>query len=114
MHPKPYDQWQHRGLTVAIHYDAFPLDPRQEFDYYGEEEVTAYMEGDVFGFVISDPHNEHLDSCWGFYGADRETMAYLREQANAAADAIADERQATRERRAAELRQAAQFWGLAA
>ena len=78
------------------------------------ETQDAYYQGDVYGFMVSDSHNEHLDSCWGFYGADRESMAYLRSEATAAADAIADDRQAARDRRAAELDRVASFWNLAA
>jgi len=217
MYPEPYDQWEHRGLTVAIHHETYPQNPRDSWDSLGTilgyapsawrrgtnysdrdapdlrytlpedviaepgtvyvplqyqdygsngarlladagatynpdihngviyvdrakwqreyrrtrltnalrarileclvdeiETQDAYYQGDVYGFVVSDSHNEHLDSCWGFYGADRESMAYLRSEATAAADAIADDRQAARDRRTAELDRVASFWNLAA
>lgn len=33
------------------------------------ETYNQYLAGDVYGFVISQ-NNEHVDSCWGFYGQD--------------------------------------------
>jgi hypothetical protein len=33
-------------------------------------EYSAYLSGEVFGFVIEDEAGEHLDSCWGFYKHD--------------------------------------------
>lgn len=37
----------------------------------GEVETFAmYLEGDVYGIVITDPDGEEVDSCWGFYGFD--------------------------------------------
>ena len=29
-----------------------------------------YLTGDIWGFVISDENEEHVNSCWGFYGYD--------------------------------------------
>ena len=34
------------------------------------EVYRQYMEGDIYGFVIEDEEETHLDSCWGFYGLD--------------------------------------------
>lgn len=31
------------------------------------EEYGAYIEGDVYGYVVKDPEGETVDSCWGFY-----------------------------------------------
>lgn len=33
-------------------------------------EYSAYLEGDVFGFTITDPDGEIIDGCAGFYGFD--------------------------------------------
>jgi hypothetical protein len=52
------------------------------------EEYGQYLEGDVYGYVITQkhcdaddcPHAEVVDSCWGFYGLD-----YARECARDAA-----------------------------
>jgi len=38
-----------------------------------EAEVEVYnqfLQGDVYGYVIEDDDNQHLDSCWGFYGLE--------------------------------------------
>lgn len=38
-----------------------------------ESEVKTYNQyitGDVYGFTITDPDGEEVDSCWGFYGDD--------------------------------------------
>jgi hypothetical protein len=51
------------------------------------EELNAYFAGDVFGYVI-EHDGEHVDSCWGFYGADS-----VREAANEAANAMKDDPQ---------------------
>jgi len=37
---------------------------------------AQYLEGDVYGIVITDPDGEQVDSCWGFYGFD-----YAKEEA---------------------------------
>jgi hypothetical protein len=28
----------------------------------------SYVRGDVYGYVIKDPREDNVDSCWGFYG----------------------------------------------
>jgi hypothetical protein len=40
------------------------------------EQYNQWAEGDVYGVVIADDDNDHIDSCWGFYGLD-----YARENA---------------------------------
>jgi hypothetical protein len=37
---------------------------------------AQYLEGDVYGIVITDPDGEEVDSCWGFYGFE-----YAKEEA---------------------------------
>jgi hypothetical protein len=37
---------------------------------------ATYLEGQVYGIVITDPDGEEVDSCWGFYGFD-----YAKEEA---------------------------------
>lgn len=34
------------------------------------DEFNAYLQGEVYGFVITGEDGERLDSCWGFYGFD--------------------------------------------
>lgn len=44
------------------------------------EEFSAYLNGEVYGFVIRDTRtDEALDSCWGYYGEQ-----FLREEATRA------------------------------
>ena len=31
-------------------------------------EYGAYVSGEVYGFTVSDPEGEEVDSCWGYYG----------------------------------------------
>lgn len=30
--------------------------------------LDQYLSGDVWGYVLTDDNDNHLDSCWGFYG----------------------------------------------
>lgn len=46
------------------------------------ETYSQYLEGEVYGFTITNPKNEdEIDSCWGIYGLDG-----VRREANAVAD----------------------------
>jgi hypothetical protein len=49
----------------------------------GEVKTYAqYLEGDVYGIIITDPDGEEVDSCWGFYGfnyAKEEAERMLKE-----------------------------------
>jgi len=29
-----------------------------------------YLRGDIYGFKITDPEGEEIDSCWGFFGEE--------------------------------------------
>lgn len=61
------------------------------------ETYDQYLRGEVYGYVITrkhDPdcddddcrHDEHVDSCWGFFGIE-----YVKQEAMAAAEAGKDE-----------------------
>jgi hypothetical protein len=55
------------------------------------EEMSSYLSGEVYGYVIKGPGGEDLpdnmqDSCWGFIGDSK----YVREEANRAADGVAE------------------------
>jgi hypothetical protein len=50
-------------------------------------ETAAWIEGDVYGFVVADGDDD-MDSCWGFYG----DIDYVISQAKESAEAIARER----------------------
>ena len=43
---------------------------------------SQYLEGDVYGYVVTRPDGEHDDSCWGFYG-----LEYATQEAKEALDA---------------------------
>ncbi len=52
----------------------------------------AYVEGEVFGYVVKDPAGEVIDSCWGYYGE----LDYVREEAKRVAEYEAKERRELR------------------
>jgi hypothetical protein len=41
------------------------------------ETYTKYVEGEVYGFQIVDEDDNHIDSCYGFYGRDFATNGML-------------------------------------
>lgn len=41
------------------------------------ETYTQYVEGDVYGFQIVDEDDNHIDSCYGFYGSDHKESGML-------------------------------------
>ena len=46
---------------------------RAQIESYLQGEVTTYdhyLTGDVWGYVIEDEEENHIDSCWGFYEYD--------------------------------------------
>lgn len=48
---------------------------RADKELYGEVSTyDDYLSGNVWGFVIEDENEEHVDSCWGFYGDTKEPM----------------------------------------
>jgi len=47
---------------------------------YMEGEIkifNQYINGNVYGFIIEDEEENHLDSCYGFYGRDFKTNGIL-------------------------------------
>jgi hypothetical protein len=44
----------------------------------------AYCNGDVFGYQVTDPDGEEIDSCWGFFGFMEIDWDYMIEQAKGA------------------------------
>lgn len=69
------DPW---GRTRAYHgmivYDTAPVDPRTEWDNPTQQEIDAYNNGRVYGFVVDfiteGFDDETIDSCYGYYGDD--------------------------------------------
>jgi hypothetical protein len=41
------------------------------------ETYTQYVEGDVYGFQIVDEEDNHIDSCYGFYGSNHKESGML-------------------------------------
>lgn len=37
------------------------------------EVVNAWLQGDVYGYIVLDGSGEEIASCWGFYGRDYKT-----------------------------------------
>ena len=58
---------EYRGFVIEIEYDQFAGDPREEFDFYTPEEVQAWKDGEVYGWIVKEK-GDHVDSCWGYYG----------------------------------------------
>jgi hypothetical protein len=72
------------GRRLLMVPDEDARDPRKEFDNYGDEEVRAWQDGDVWGYVIEERIGwvradgsaetmetwETVDSCFGFYGRE--------------------------------------------
>jgi hypothetical protein len=48
--------------------------------------LDDYLTGNVYGYVVEDPHGETVDSCWGFYGDPHEDD-YVIQEAKSAAEA---------------------------
>lgn len=52
----------------------------------GEVETYAqFVEGDVYGFVIEDFDENHIDSCWGYYGT-KDAIAAAKESVDSVFD----------------------------
>ena len=62
----PFETIMYKGFHIDIYPDPVPLNPAEEFDFFSEDEVQAYYDGDVYGFIV----RETGDSVWGFYGLD--------------------------------------------
>jgi len=47
------------------------------------ETYDQWLRGDVYGYTVTDPNGEEVDSCWGYYGTEaaiagaRESIEYL-------------------------------------
>lgn len=53
---------------------------RNEVEIYNQ-----FITGDVYGYTISNDDNDHIDSCWGFFGHDYKDNGLL-EQAQGVID----------------------------
>ena len=42
-------------------------------------EYDQYLTGDIYGYVVTDPNGDEVDSCWGFFGYD-----FAKQEAKAA------------------------------
>ncbi len=51
-----------------------------------------YISGNVYGYSITDPYGEELDSCWGYYGDVWEEDSSLLEEIRASIDTAEVER----------------------
>lgn len=62
-----YSSEEYQGFTIEIHYDTDAEDPRIWFDFWDDEQVQHWIDGEVYGFVVKDEWGEFIDSCWGYY-----------------------------------------------
>lgn len=46
-------------------------------------EMAAIAEGRVYGYIVRSPEGEHVDSCWGFIGADPSEPGWMLDEARA-------------------------------
>lgn len=58
---------EYRGFVIEIQYDQDANDPRKEFDFYTPEEVQAWRDGEVYGWIAKEK-GQYIGSCWGYYG----------------------------------------------
>lgn len=105
---EPYNPETHIGLIwidrddIRKHFPAWEIITRKRraslIDALTAEVKTyaAYRAGECYGWIVSSPDDEHLDSCWGYIGDDE--TPYMREQANESAEMHAAQE---RERQAA-------------
>jgi hypothetical protein len=75
----------------------FPPDSAESVLATELAEYAAWCEGEVFGYVVSSPDGENLDSCWGYYGNGE--LTYIRESMEAAVAAHRAERHAEAQER---------------
>jgi hypothetical protein len=47
------------------------------------DDYDKYLRGDVYGYVIVDADGEELDSCWGIYGGEEDTIKECQEYIDA-------------------------------
>ena len=52
--------------------------------------LDAYLNGEVYGWTITDDRGELVDSCWGYYGDINDIMDECVEYAEAAAEEVAE------------------------
>ena len=57
-------EWKVKRISPKLRKKAFK-NLQGEVKTYNE-----YLTGQVYGYVIEDEEEEHIDSCWGFYGYD--------------------------------------------
>ena len=63
---QPIETIMYRNHHIDIFPDFDPIDPRDDMDDPHPDEIRAYEDGEVYGFVV----RETGDSVWGFYGLD--------------------------------------------
>jgi len=75
------DNWGGKVLTAKLREKA-------EAAIVGEVETyDQFLRGEVYGYVIGDEEDDHIESCWGFYGDE-----YALEEGKAAFEALLEER----------------------
>ena len=106
VHVQPIYGYSHSGLTISLSPFSCPWDSGvmgflvitkdKIRECYGVKRVTKkliakaiesakgeietldqYITGDIYGFEITDEDDNHVDSCYGFYGSDINTNGIL-------------------------------------
>ena len=64
---------ENKRISLVID-DGAP-NPEEEYDRYSKDELKAWENGEVFGYIVEEKCEtcgefHHVDSCFGFYGFD--------------------------------------------
>lgn len=54
---------------------------------------SAYLEGNVVGWIAKDPSGEHIDSCWGYFPDERGRHDHALDEARSAIDHWCEEQE---------------------
>ena len=110
-HVFPLFAYIHSGVSLSLGRSEYPFNDRWDTSYRGfvlvkkqkgwsfrrdtarkvaegiVSEWNMYLSGDVYGYQITDKDDNHVDSCWGYYGLDyakQEAISVLDAEVNAA------------------------------
>ena len=70
---KACEEYHYKIMTATLREGVFGY-------LYNEVQVYDwYLRGGVYGYEITDPQGEFVDSCWGYYGPDNEKSGLLED-----------------------------------
>lgn len=96
----PFDCPWDSGMSGFVYCD--PIEAKEKFGFENDDAILDalrhqvelhdnYLTGEVFGYVVCDSKDDHIDSCWGFYGEDE--IGYMVECMQDIAETIHQKRQ---------------------